>query len=356
MSAQRAAQLVEAGMWLQMSGDTDGARRLFEQALKLDSSNARARELLTPPPKKKVQLPDDSPLVQVDWAQALTPFSNPLAPPSIPPAVPPPPPVAALANGVASAPASAGPEGFDWTDALSGLPDPFSTFEPKEVPFREDETSWDAIEDQTAEDEPAEDQPVEPPVKLPAPEPEGLSPGVRPVQFAPNATSAWDSQSNPGVHINALKPGVGDAMDLVAPAERPQQPSEADAARDEVQTLLRGARDLLELDDHSGAMDLIQKAQLLAPNDPEVAALLTRSEETLQSMFESKLGPMTARPRVQLKDDEIIWLNLDHRAGFVLAQIDGTVSFDDLFEVCGMSRLDTARILAQLVDEGVIRT
>ncbi len=36
------------------------------------------------------------------------------------------------------------------------------------------------------------------------------------------------------------------------------------------------------------------------------------------------------------------------------AQIDGAVSFDDLFAVSGMSRLDTARILAQMVDEGVI--
>ena len=59
-------------------------------------------------------------------------------------------------------------------------------------------------------------------------------------------------------------------------------------------------------------------------------------------------------PRVRLQPDDIIWLNLDHRAGFVLAQIDGAVSFDDLFALSGMSRLDTARILAQLLDEGII--
>ena len=46
MSVQRAAQLVEAGLWLQMSGDVEGARRLFEQALKLDPANARARQLI----------------------------------------------------------------------------------------------------------------------------------------------------------------------------------------------------------------------------------------------------------------------------------------------------------------------
>ena len=46
MSAQRAAQLMEAGLWLRLSGDTEGARRLFEQALKLDPTNTRARQLL----------------------------------------------------------------------------------------------------------------------------------------------------------------------------------------------------------------------------------------------------------------------------------------------------------------------
>jgi hypothetical protein len=71
-------------------------------------------------------------------------------------------------------------------------------------------------------------------------------------------------------------------------------------------------------------------------------------------MFESKLGHLDKIPRVMLKDDEIIWLNLDHRAGFALAQIDGAVTFEDLFAVSGMTRLDTARILAQPVDEGVI--
>ena len=71
-------------------------------------------------------------------------------------------------------------------------------------------------------------------------------------------------------------------------------------------------------------------------------------------MLESKLGQMELIPRVLLKQDEIIWLNLDHRAGFVLAQIDGALTLEDLFAVSGMSRLDTARILVQLKDQGVI--
>jgi tetratricopeptide (TPR) repeat protein len=245
MNTQRSAQLVEAGLWLQVSGDVEGAFRLFEQALKLDPTNLRARELL---------------------------------------------------------------------DARGSTP-----------------PSFNAPEDRQG------------------------------IAFAPDATSAWDSQSNPGVHLSSARPGLGAVMDMLAPAAPPgvwgdATSPDAGTARDreEIQTLVRGARDLIELDDHTGAIDLILKAQALAPDDPEVQFLRDRSEQTLQTMFESKLGSMNARPKVILKQDEIIWLNLDHRAGFVLAQIDGSVTFDDLFEVCGMSRLDTARILAQLVDEGVI--
>src|SRR5215468_2581734 len=49
MTAHRARKLVEAGVWLRISGDHEGARRLFEQALLLDPTNVRARQLLEAP-------------------------------------------------------------------------------------------------------------------------------------------------------------------------------------------------------------------------------------------------------------------------------------------------------------------
>src|SRR5438132_1637831 len=61
------------------------------------------------------------------------------------------------------------------------------------------------------------------------------------------------------------------------------------------------------------------------------------------------------RRRAAIPPDEIIWLNLDPRAGFVLAQIDGEVSFDDLYAICGLKRLDTARILCELLEQGVVQ-
>ena len=182
--------------------------------------------------------------------------------------------------------------------------------------------------------------------------PTGPLPGKEPPA---GATSGWDSSSNPGLNIQAGRPGMGAAMDLVASdLASAAGPSSNEERKEEAKTLLRGAKDLLDLDDHTGAMELIVKAQAVAPNDPEVLRMRETSERVLQTMLESKLGRLDRVPRVKLKEDEIIWLNLDHRAGFVLAQIDGSVTFEDLFSVSGMSRLDTARILAQLVEEGVI--
>ncbi|MBX5482789.1 MAG: tetratricopeptide repeat protein [Myxococcaceae bacterium] len=312
MSVQRAAQLVEAGLWLHMSGDVDGARRLFEQALKLDPSNQRAQQLLagvaTGAGFPAAVAPSPAP---VDWRGTVTPVV-PAAPAAAPK------PSIALSKGRPSVPPGLRPRveesELNWRALAAPMPGPAVNGEPPPVPV------------------------------------------VRPVTFTPDATSAWDSQSNPGVRLDDVKPGLGDAMDLVCSPVRHEDASAAESQRirEEVDTLLRGARDLLDLDDHSGAMELILKAQQLAPSDPEVQSLRERSEKTLLAMYESKLWPLTSRPRVVLKDDEIIWLNLDHRAGFVLAQMDGTVTFEDLFEVCGMSRLDTARILVQLIDEGVI--
>lgn len=187
------------------------------------------------------------------------------------------------------------------------------------------------------------DSPSEPVAPTPTPRP---SPGL-----TPQASSAWDLRGNPGIRIDDM---VGPDRTLELVGSTTKAPKSPDSVRVEVSTLLAGARDLMDLDDHTGAMELIDKAQAIAPDDPEVQRLRERSERTLLAMFESKLGSLESTPRVMLKDDEIIWLNLDHRAGFVLAQIDGTVTYEDLFAVSGMSRIDTARILAQLVDEGVI--
>ena len=425
MTSPRTAQLVEAGMWLRLSGDHEGAKRLFDQALKLDPDNARARQLIdsstenTVPEVPVVSEPSNpftpaptSTAMDLDWGSAtgFSPTPIPFIPPvefrsPAPTNSSPPlkddlelpieldieslPPVESddlssttlvFGRGGASQdlppPAPTVPE--HW--GAGGSPLPTMLFEESSVPEAAEEVPWGAplFDEQPpgldtmqfARSDPAtappfaEASPTANTMQFAQPRPppadenwaDLMAPAAPPSEprFAVDATSAWDHRSNPGIKLSELDSGPGAALDLVR-ADRPSaSPPVGNSKLDEVKTLVRGAKDLLGLDDHTGAMDLILKAQDLAPNDPEVHALRTRSESTLEAMFESKLGKLSSAPRVKLKDDEIIWLNLDHRAGFVLAQIDGQVTFEDLFSVSGMSRLDTARILAQLLEEGVI--
>jgi hypothetical protein len=55
-----------------------------------------------------------------------------------------------------------------------------------------------------------------------------------------------------------------------------------------------------------------------------------------------------------MAQDEVIWLNLDHRAGFVLSLVDGRMSFDEILSVSGLELTDGMRILVQLLQEKVI--
>jgi hypothetical protein len=291
MSAHRAKKLVEAGVWLRISGDHEGARRLFEQALVLDPTNVRAKQLLEAPPSTPLAQQAIDHTAADETAAARNPFLR------------------------GEGPSRSVGLDVDWGLAAI-LPESQSVFRP---PQQVDETS-----------------------------------GV---------PSAWDPGSTPptGASRAQVQPGSAPAMEMVSTAARSQpafpmsDPAHPVEVRDtEVQTLLQGAQDLIGLDDHSGAMDLLLRAQRLAPDRPDVRRLRERTEAKLLGMLESKLGRMDAMPRVLLKQDEIIWLNLDHRAGFVLAQIDGTLSLEDLFAVSGMSRLDTARILVHLKEQGVI--
>ncbi len=170
----------------------------------------------------------------------------------------------------------------------------------------------------------------------------------------PFPSDAWGGE---GEGPTLLAPEGPGALELLAeprgvsgltPLPAPRDP------RSEAVRLFERSRELQNLDDHSGARELLLQAQSLHPELTGLADALARSETKLQTIYESKLGKLSAVPRVRLKEDEVIWLNLDHRAGFMLAQIDGTLSFEDLFSVSGMSRLDTARILAQLLDQRVI--
>jgi hypothetical protein len=470
----RANQLIEAGLWLKMSGDVEGARRLFEQALRLDPESSRARELLGQAPGEPEPVPEelrDVPQSNTDLFTVPLPrlFPDELPPPASVPedwwapfesAAPLPAAasgftttegvvVARTAGSTAVWPAP--PEAdfgavqadefnltMDWAPSpaiertptpLRGAPAPerrertpgprggLVTPERKErtpgppggvaavplpssgAPERRERTPgphggiapvWPPSSDVPERRErtpgprggiaavplPSSDVPERrertpgprggiAAVPLPSsdvPERRERTPGPLggvPAVPLPSATAprdAWGGPDDVPTQLG-LEEGGGDALELVTELRPATGLTPLPAPRDtraEAVRLLERARELQGLDDHSGARELLLRAQALHPELSGLADALLRSEAKLQTIYESKIGKLGAVPRVRLREDEVIWLNLDHRAGFMLAQIDGTLTFEDLFSVSGMSRLDTARILAQLLEQRVI--
>jgi hypothetical protein len=194
-------------------------------------------------------------------------------------------------------------------------------------------------------------RPVTTPVPRPAP-----PDATRPEDFA---RSPWDD--GPALSATVvLDPDGG--LDLDAVAEKsglrpliPEQRDRDEGPRSDVDVWMEGARELFALGDFSGSLEMIEKVLKAEPNHSEAWAYLRQNESTLVAMYESKLGPLAGTPRLAIKPEEVMWLNLDHRAGFLLAQVDGTMSYEDLFALSGLPRLDTAKILATLLADGVIQ-
>ena len=188
----------------------------------------------------------------------------------------------------------------------------------------------------------------------------------------PATMSPWDDAEGPAQPLDldvSSRPAssfdtlLRSASTSTTPAPAPTVDDEPEAVlgeeltptpADELESLMTGARELFELGDFSGSLELVEK--VLRTNDKHegARAYLKRNEATLLRMYESKIGDMTRVPRPLVPPDEVIWMNMHHRAGFILSQVDGTLSYEDLLEVSGMDRFDTVRIVADLVTAGII--
>jgi len=147
-----------------------------------------------------------------------------------------------------------------------------------------------------------------------------------------------------------LPPEIGDSDDVLDVDEPLSDAVPSEDSSDPIQI----ARNKFQLHDFDGVVNLLEGLHSEHPASSEAASLLAEARAQLLKMYESKLGDLHQTPHVVLEGEEVIWLNLNHRAGFILSQIDGSVTFDDLLSLSGMSRLDTVRILSELLAQRVI--
>jgi hypothetical protein len=163
-------------------------------------------------------------------------------------------------------------------------------------------------------------------------------------------TEAQQPYAAPGLEKNDIADiQIDDPVELSTPKSSRAIPETA-------REILQQAHDRFQLHDFAGVVDLLERIKPSDDHYADARSLLATSRNNLSKMYESKVGALDRVPRLLVSSEEIIWLNLNHRAGFILSQIDGSVSYDDLIALSGMSRLDTLKILAELIQERVIGT
>ena len=117
---------------------------------------------------------------------------------------------------------------------------------------------------------------------------------------------------------------------------------------------LREIKDRYAMGDYSGALLTAEGILESDPDQPDAIRYANRCRQVLTDMYSARIGQMSQVASVAVPPEQIRWLSLDHRAGFLLSLVDGQSSLDEVLDISGMPRLDALRILFSLIEERVI--
>ncbi len=106
--------------------------------------------------------------------------------------------------------------------------------------------------------------------------------------------------------------------------------------------------------DFTGALVVAESILEQDPDDLEAARYSQSCRDVLTQMYTARVGALDASVRVAIPPDQIRWLSLDHRAGFLLSLVDGASTVEEILDICGMPRLDALRLLYMMLEERVI--
>ncbi|MBX3270246.1 MAG: hypothetical protein KF729_08290 [Sandaracinaceae bacterium] len=149
----------------------------------------------------------------------------------------------------------------------------------------------------------------------------------------------------PAVPPPANLPAFGDALALVDHRPRPAALGA---------TPLTEMADRFALGDFTAALRLAELVLGADPDNEEAQQTARVSRDKLAQLYGSRLGSLHRVPRRTVADADVRWLGLDHRDGFVLSQVDGAHSVEELIDVTGMPRLEVLKTLVELVEMGAI--
>lgn len=154
-----------------------------------------------------------------------------------------------------------------------------------------------------------------------------------------------------------IKPGPVEASFVL---EEMTNQSEANSASSSVvgpstnlAAILLEARRMYERGEFDEALDVCLKVLSRGPNQ-EAEDLKSAVSGELERKYVAALGSLARVPELDMSVD-VASLNLDHRAGFIMSQVDGMMAFEDILELASMPRVETLQLLVKLLEKGVIK-
>lgn len=126
-------------------------------------------------------------------------------------------------------------------------------------------------------------------------------------------------------------------------------------ARGELDTLRQAMKDRYATGDFSGALDVAEAILSGDSGDLEAQRFSTSCRDVLTQMYLGRIGSVEQLVQLVRSPEEQRWLTLDHRAGFLLSLVDGNLTVEELLDISGMQKLESLRILVNLLEQRVVR-
>ncbi len=169
---------------------------------------------------------------------------------------------------------------------------------------------------------------------------------------APPSGSALDLVSQPRGQAAPAQAQTG-PRELIAPTFGSAEAAGASDAASS-QSPVTDMKDRYAVGDFTGALVIAESILETEPGHADASRYAESCREVLTQMYAARLGQLDQVVSVAVPPDQIRWLSLDHRAGFLLSLVDGMTSVEEILDVSGMTRLDALRIMFTLLQQRVI--
>lgn len=141
--------------------------------------------------------------------------------------------------------------------------------------------------------------------------------------------------------------------DPFAGLENDELPDDADGANRHA--ALRGlARQAQSIGDYPASQRAIRELLREGVEDDEIHALQAENLKQIEAAYLARLGSLDRTPQLALTPDQLVWHNLDVHKGFLLSRVDGVLTARDIIDIVHLPRRDTIRLLAELVQDGIL--